>query len=83
MYTLELGVFMYKYYINDLPMAFNNFFKKRSDIYDYLTRQINDLTLSLNKKSFHDHAIRNRAPHLWNSVFKKLKNQKPLNTSLS
>ena len=26
--TLELGVFMYKFYINDLPLAFNNHFKK-------------------------------------------------------
>ena len=23
---------MYKFYINDLPVAFNNYFKKRSDI---------------------------------------------------
>ena len=52
MYTLELGVFMYKFYINDLPVAFNDYFKKRSDIHDYPTRKINNLTLSLNRNPF-------------------------------
>ena len=32
MYTLELGVFMYRYSINDLSVAFKEYFKKRSDI---------------------------------------------------
>ena len=54
---------MYKFYINDLPVAFNNYFKKRSDIHDYPTRHVNDLTLSLNKKSFSDHAIPTSGPH--------------------
>ena len=76
MYTLELGVFMYKFYINDLPVAFNDYFKNRSDIHDYPTRQINNLTLSLNRKSFSDHAIRTSGPHLWNSLPEKLKDSK-------
>ena len=67
---------MYKFYINDLPVDFNNYFKKRSDIHDYPTRQVNDLTLSLNKKSFSDHAIRTSGPHLWNSLPDKLKDSK-------
>ena len=50
--------------------------KKRSDIHDYPTRQINNLTLSLNRKSFSDHAIRTSGPHLWNSLPKKLKDSK-------
>ena len=76
MYTLELRVFMYKFYINDLPVAFNDYFKKRSDIHDYPTRQINNLTLSLNRKSFSDHAIWTSGPHLWNSLPEKLKDSK-------
>ena len=32
MYTLELGVFMYRFSIGDLPVAFKNYFSKRSDI---------------------------------------------------
>ena len=65
-----LQICLYKYHINDLPVAFNNCFKKRSDIHDhdYPTRQVNDLALSPNKNSFPDHAIRARVPHQWNSL---------------
>ena len=38
MYTVELGVFMYRYSINDLPISFKDYFKKRSDIHKYETR---------------------------------------------
>ena len=67
---------MYKLYINDLPVAFKSYFKKRSDIHDYPTRQVNDLTLSLNKKSFSAHATRTSEPHLRNSLPQKLKESK-------
>ena len=50
MYSLELGVFMYKYSINDLPNAFNDYFTKRSDIHGYKTRHVNDLNLTKKKK---------------------------------
>ena len=46
MYSFEVGVLMYKYYINDLPYAFNDYFTKRSDIHDYKTRYVNDLNLT-------------------------------------
>ena len=75
MYTLELGVFMYKIHVNELPMAFSNFFKKRADVHNYPTRQVNYLSLSLYKKSFSDHAIRTNEPHLWNSLSQKLKDE--------
>ena len=52
MYSLELGVFMYKYSINDLPNAFNDYFTKRSDIHGYKTRHVNDLNLTKNKNIF-------------------------------
>ena len=57
MYILELGVFMYNFHVNEPPMVFSNFFKKHADVYDYPTRQVNNLSLSLNKKFFSDHAI--------------------------
>ena len=31
MYTLELGVFMFRFTISDLPVAFKEYFKKRSE----------------------------------------------------
>ena len=64
MYTLELGVFMYRFSIGDLPVAFKNYFSKRSDIHEYPTRHVNDLNLTNNKKSFSDHTIRTRGPIL-------------------
>ena len=42
MYSLELGVFMYNFSINDLPVALRDYFHKRSDIHDYPTRRINN-----------------------------------------
>ena len=62
MYTLELGVFMYKFHINDLPVAFKYYFTKRSDIHDYPTRQAKYLNVTFNKKSFSDHSIRTGGP---------------------
>ena len=50
--------------------------KKRCDIHDYTTRQVNNLALSLNKKSFADRTIRTSGPHLWNSLPEKLKDSK-------
>ena len=50
MYTLELGVFMYRISISDLPVAFKEYFSKRSEIHDYPTRHINDLRRSTTKK---------------------------------
>ena len=72
MYILELGVFMYRFSIDDLPVAFKNYFSKRSDIHEYPTRHINDLNLTNNKKSFSDHTICTRGL-LWNSLPKSIK----------
>ena len=73
MHSLELGVFMYKYSINDLPYTFHNYFSKRSDIHDYQTRFKDDLNLTNNKKVFSDQSIRTSGPILWNSLNKNLK----------
>ena len=73
MYNLELGVFMFKYSINELPNVFNQYFKKRSDIHNYPTRHANDLNLAKNKKCFSDKAVRTTGPVLWNTLSKSLK----------
>ena len=57
MYSLELGVFMFKYSINELPHIYVNYFSKRSDIHNYQTRHKDDLNLTNNKKVFSDHSI--------------------------
>ena len=81
MYSLELGVFMYKYSINDLPNAFIDYFTKRSDIHGYKTRHVNDLNLTKNKKHFSNHSDWTTGPILWNSIDKKWYIQKPLSNS--
>ena len=68
MYSLEVGVFMYKFSNNDLPLAFKDYFHKRSSIHDYQTRHVNDLNLTSNKKSFSDHSFRTCGPILWNPL---------------
>ena len=73
MYTLELGVFMYRFSIDDLPVAFKNCFSKRSDIHEYPTRHVNDLNLANSEKLFSDQTIRTRGPILWNSLPKSIK----------
>ena len=83
MYTLELGVFMYKYSINDLPVAFKEYFMKRSDIHDYPTRHINNLNLTYNRKSFSDHAIRTNGPILWNSLSNTIRESKSVKHSVN
>ena len=68
MYTLELGTFMYKYTVNELPSSFKDYFKKRSDIHNYSTRHSNNFNLTKNKRIFSDHSVRTSGPHLWNSL---------------
>ena len=79
MYSLELGVFMYKFSTNDLPSVFKEYFHKRSSIHNFQTRHINDLNLTNNKKSFLDHSIRTCGPTLWNSLPTAIKDSKSVN----
>ena len=79
MYSLELGVFMYKFSTNHLPTAFKEYFHKRSSIHNYQTRHVNDLNLTNNKKSFSDHSIRTYGPILWNSLPTAIKDSKSVN----
>ena len=64
---------MYRFSIGDLPVAFKNYFSKRSDIHEYPTRHVNDLNVTNTKKSFSNHIIRTRGPILWNSLPKSIK----------
>ena len=61
---------------NYLPVAFKEYFMKRSDIHDYPTRHVNNLNLTNNRKSFSDHAIRTNGPILWNLLSKTIRESK-------
>ena len=79
MYSLELGVFMYKFSTNKLPLAFKEYFYNRSSIHGYHTRHVNDLNLTKNKKSFSDHSILMCGLILWNSLPTAIKDSKSVN----
>ena len=59
---------MYRISIDDLPVAFKNYLSKRSVIHEYPTRDVNNLNLTDNEKSFLDYTIRTRCPIRWNSL---------------
>ena len=73
-YKLELGVFMYKYFNGLLPMSFNTFSTKLSDIHNYDTRNKSNYNPTRNRKVFADKAIRTTGPIIWNSIDKSIKN---------
>ena len=75
-YKLELGVFMYQYVNGSLPISFNAFFTKLSDIHNYDTRNKSNYNPTRNKKVFADKAIRTMGPILWNSLDKNIKKSK-------
>ena len=50
-YKLELGVFMYKYFTDDLPTIFNGYFGNRSQIYNRETRNMANCNLKKKKKN--------------------------------
>ena len=73
MHTLELGTFMYRNSVNELPSSFNNYFTKRSEVHSHLTRHGNHLSLTKNKKTFHDFrlilfVLVVLGPRLWNPL---------------
>lgn len=70
---MEFGVFMFRFSINDLANAFNDFFSRRSQIHNHQTRHANNFNITNNKKSFSDRAIRTTGPVLWNPLQKSVK----------
>ena len=62
-----------------LPLAFKEYFHKRSNIHNYETRHVNDLNLTNNRKSFSDHSIQTCGPILWNTLPTAIKDSKSVN----
>ena len=76
MYNLELGFFMYRFSIDDLPVALKTILVNAQIFMTTQTRHGNDLNLKNNKKLFSDHTIRTRGPILWNSLPTTVKDSK-------
>ena len=56
-YKLEVGVFMFRHFTNQLPNGFRDSFSKQAECHKYLTRNGNDYTLTRNKKVFLDQTV--------------------------
>ena len=63
-YKLEVGVFMFRHFTNQLPNGFRDSFSKQAECHKYLTRNANDYTLTRNKKVFSDQTVRTSGPIL-------------------
>ena len=75
-YKLEVGIFMFRYSLNQLPESFKCFFSKNNDSHEYYTRNGNDFTLTRNKKVFSDQSIKTCGPIYWKCIDHKIKQSK-------
>ena len=75
-YKLEVGVFMFKHFTNQLPNGFRDSFAKQTECHKYLTRNTNDYALTRNKNVFSDQTVRTSGPILWNSLHQNFKMSK-------
>jgi len=73
MYKIELGVFMYKHFNDQLPQIFNTYFNKLIDINDRYTRNKNDYQLMKHKTAMASRGVRSSGPRLWNTLSPKIK----------
>jgi len=68
MYKLELGVFMYKHFNDQLPPIFNDYFNKLINIHNRNTRNIYDYQLMRNRTEMASRGVRSSGPRLWNTL---------------
>lgn len=65
---LQLAVFMYKFYANQLPPSFNSYFTSNSSIHSYNTRQASNYHLFSLSTSHRRNSIVATGPKLWNGL---------------
>ena len=80
LYKFYLGIFMFKYSLDDLPSIFRHYFIKRQDIHNRLTRNSSNYHISRNKTVLSSKGIRSTGPNLWNSMSPEIKKAKNLQT---
>jgi hypothetical protein len=73
LYKFYLGIFMFKYSLDDLPRIFRHYFITRQDIQNRLTRNSSNYHLPRNKTTFSSKGIRSTGPHLWNGMSPEIK----------
>ena len=77
-FKLNLGVFMYKHYSNELPEIFSTYFTKHIKTHNYPARNAQDYNINKTKNIFSDCAIRNCGLTFWNPLDKNMKQSKTI-----
>ena len=72
-HSLQVGIFMYKYTQNQLPVVFHNIFNLNSNVHTYPTRRSSDYHLQNPRIILAQRSIRHHGPDIWNSLPPHLK----------
>mgnify|MGYP006358822347 FL=1 len=72
---LQTGCFMYRYFTNNLPNLFQNYFILNSNIHNYFTRQSQNVHQYAFRTTLRKFVIKHTGPLLWNSLPSYLKNK--------
>ena len=78
-YHMELSIFMYKHFSNQLPAAFDNYFMQQINRHKYHTRNATDYNICHTKTEFAHKTIRAAGPRKWNITDKNMKMAKSVN----
>lgn len=76
----QLGIFMYKYNNNLLPLNFKNYFILIDDVYNYNTRSKGKLYHNTAKSSIYQNTVRTNGPKFWNNLIAKIRTLSSLNS---
>ena len=67
-HKLQKVSFIYRFFNNNLPSNYNNFFVKNNTLHGYGTRVSHLLRPSIFNTDLARHTIKTQGPHLWNSL---------------
>ena len=79
LYNYNVGIFMYLYFNDMLPINFNSFFDRNIDIHSYNTRGKLNYRVTYGQSSLSHTSISYNGPLLWNSFCEDIKSSKSLN----
>lgn len=77
-HSFQTAIFMYKFLINTIPLAFRNIFVYNSDIHSYPTRHSSDFNLTNPKMFMAYKSIRHHGPDIWNALPDNIKHSATL-----
>ena len=64
----RIGIMMYKYANNILPLAINDLFTTNSDVHNYTTRQKHLLHVNKSNINIYSKSFGNTSARIWNAI---------------